>query len=121
MINSDDVTIENETKHNPKWPYILDYPYKILIAEGYGSGKANALSNLINDQLDVDKIYLYVKDTYEEKYQYFINKREKIGLKHYDDSKAFIEYSNDMKDVYKNIEEWNLGKKHILKYQKKLD
>ena len=56
-------------------------------------------------------MYLYAKDLYEAKYQYFINKREEVGLNHYDDPKAFIEYSNDMQDVYKNIEECNLGKK----------
>ena len=65
---------------------------------------------MINNQLGTDKIYLYAKDPYEAKYQYLINKREKVGLKHYDDPKAFIEYSN-MQNVYKNIEEYNLGKK----------
>ena len=75
------------------------------------SEKTNALLNLINNQPDIDKIYLYAKDPYEAKYQYLINKREKEGLKHYDDPKVFIEYSNDMQDVYKNIEEYNLGQK----------
>ena len=56
-------------------------------------------------QSDIDKICFYAK------YQYLINKREKVGLKHYDDPKAFTEYSNDMEDVYKNIEEYNPGKK----------
>ena len=63
------------------------------------------------NQLDVDEIYLYAKDPYEVKYQYLIDKREKVGLKHCDDPKAFTECSNDMQDVYKNIEEYNLGKK----------
>ena len=67
--------------------------------------------NLINNQPDIDKIYLYEKDPYEAKYQYLINKREKVGLDHFDDRKAFIEYSNDMQDVYKNIEDHNPGKK----------
>ena len=58
----------------------------------------------------IDRIYLYAKDPYEGKYQYFINKREKEGLKHYDDFKALMEYSNHMQDVYKNIEENNPGK-----------
>ena len=66
--------------------------------------------NLINDQPDIDKIYLCNKDPYEAKYQYLINKREKVGLNHYDDPKAFIEYSNDMQDVYKNIDEYNTDK-----------
>ena len=67
--------------------------------------------NLINNQPDIDKIYLYAKDPYEAKYQYLINKREKVGLDHFDDHKAFIEYSNDMQDVYKNIEGYSPGKK----------
>ena len=112
MINFDDYTNENIIEHNPKWPYIPDHPYRILIIGGSGSGKTNALLKLINNQQDIDKIYLYVKDPYEKKYQYLINKREKVGLDHFNDLKAFIEYSNDMQDVYKNIEDYNLGKKH---------
>ena len=68
--------------------------------------------NLINNQPDIDKIYLYAKDPYEAKYQYLINKRKNRRLYHFNDPKAFIEYSNDMQDVYKNIEDYNLGKKH---------
>ena len=71
----------------------------------------NALLNLINNQPDIDKIYLYAKDPFEAKFQCLINKREKVGLNHYDDPKAFIKYSNDMLYVYKNTEEYNLGKK----------
>ena len=67
--------------------------------------------NLIKDQPDIDKIYLYAKDPYEAKYQYLINKREKVGLNHYDDPKVFMVYSNYMQHVYKNIEEYNPGKK----------
>ena len=67
--------------------------------------------NLINNQPDIDKIYLYAKDPCEAKYQYLINKREKVGLDYFKDPKAFIEYSNDMQDVYKNIEDYNPGKK----------
>ena len=63
--------------------------------------------NLIGNQPDIDKIYLYAKDPYEAKYQNLIKKREKVGLDHYDDPKAFMEYSNDMQDVYKNIEDYN--------------
>ena len=66
--------------------------------------------NLINNQPDIDKIYLF-KDPYEKKYQYLINKREKVGLNHFNDPKAFMEYSNDMQDVYKNIEDYNPIKK----------
>ena len=58
----------------------------------------------MNNQSDNDKIYFYAKDPYERKYQYLINRREKVGLDHFNDPKTFIEYSNDMLDVYKNIE-----------------
>ena len=112
MIDFDEYTNENVVEHNPKWPYIPDHPYKILIIGGSGSGKTNALLNLINNQPDIDKIYLYAKDPYEKKiYQYLINKREKAGLNHFNDPKAFMEYSNDMQDVYKNIEDYNPMKK----------
>ena len=68
---------------------------------------------MINNQLDIDKIYLYTKDPYEEdKYQYLINKRERVGLKHFNDPKAFIEYSNDMHDVYRNIDDYNPDKEN---------
>ena len=112
MINFDDYTNENIIEHNPKWPYIPDHPYRLLIVGDSGSGKTKALLNLINNQPDIDKIYLYAKDPYEEKYQYLINKREKVGLDHFDDHKNFIEYSNDIEDVYKNIDDYNPGKKH---------
>ena len=72
--------------------------------------KKSALLNLINNQPDIDKVYLYAKDPYNVKYQYLINKREKVGLNHYDDPKAFIEYSDDMQDVYKNIKNTILEK-----------
>ena len=110
MSNFDDYANENKTEHNLKWPYIPDHPYRILIIGGSGSGKANALLNLINNQPDIDKIYLYAKDPYEAKYQFLINKRESTGLKHFNDPKAFIEYSNEMQDVYKNINEYNVDK-----------
>ena len=111
MINFDDCTNENKIKHVSKRLHIPDHPYRILIVGGSGSVKTNALLNLINNQPDIDKIYLYAKDPYEAKYQYLINKREKVGLDHFKDSKAFMEYSNDMQDVYKNIEDYNPGKK----------
>ena len=82
MINFDDYTNENIIEHSSKWPYIPDHPYRILIVGGSGSGKTNALLNLINNQPDIDKIYLYAKDPYEKKYQYLINKREKLGINH---------------------------------------
>ena len=101
MINFDDCVNENKTEqelhsHNKNWPYIPDHPYRILIIGGSGSGKTNLLLNLIENQPDIDKIYLYAKDLYEAKYQYLINIREKVGLKRFNDPKAFIEYSSDM-------------------------
>ena len=73
MINFDDVTKE----HNPNQPQIPDHPYRILITADSGSGKTNSLFTLIIQQPDIDKIYLYNQDSYEAKYQFLINKREK--------------------------------------------
>ena len=111
MVSFDDYTNENKIEHNSKWPYIPDHPYRILIVGGSGSGKTNALLNLKNNQPDIYKIYVYAKDPYEARYQYLINKREKVGLDHFKDPKTFMEYSNDMQDVYNNIENYNPGKK----------
>ena len=83
----------------------MDHPYTILIIGVSGSGKTNLLFNLINRQWDIDKIYLYAKDPYEAKYLIFINETQSTGLKHYNNSKAFTEYSNDMDDIHKNFEE----------------
>ena len=110
MINFDDYANENDTEHNSKWSYIPDHPYRIAIIGGSGSGKTNALLNLINNQPDIDKIYLSAKDPYEAKYQLLINKRKSTGLKYFNDPKAFIECSNDMQDVCKNIDEYNADK-----------
>ena len=112
MISFDEYTNENKRKHNTNWPYIPDHPHRILIIGGSGSGKTNALLNLINDQPDIDKIYLYAKDPCEDKYQFLIKKTESIGLKHFNDPKSFIEYSNDMYDVYKNNNNFNLDKEN---------
>ena len=112
MINCDDITNGNKTEQNLKRPYISDHPYRVLIIGGSGLGKTNALLNLINNWPDIDKIYLYAKDRCKAKYQYLINNREKVSLNHYDDPKALIEYSNDMQDVYRNINKYNLGKRH---------
>ena len=101
MINFDDQANENRTEHNKNWPYIPDHPYRILIIGGSGSGKTNLLLNLIENQPDIDKIYLYAKDPYESKYKYLINKRESVGINRFNDPKAFFDYSNDMHDVQK--------------------
>ena len=107
MINFDNYVNEDKTKHNKNWPYIPGHPYRILIIGGSGSGKWNLLLNLRENQPDIDKIDLYVKDSYEAKYQYLINKRESMGINHFNDPKAFIEYSNDMHVVYKNVDDYN--------------
>ena len=106
------IILQKKTKeHNPKWPEIPDHPYQILIICDSGSGKTNALLNMINHEPDIDKVYLYAKNPFEAKFQLLINERENTGLKYLNDPKAFIEYSNDMDDIYKNIEEYNLNKK----------
>ena len=90
MINFDECTNENKKEHNPNWPYISDHPYRILIKGGSGSGKTNALLNVIHNQPYIDKIYLYGKDLYEAKYQFLINKRKRVGTDRLNDSKAFL-------------------------------
>ena len=96
MINFDDYTNVNKRQHNSKWPYIPYHPYRILIIGGSESGKINSLLNLINNQPDIDKMYLYTKDPYEAKFQFLINKKQSTGLKYFNSPKAFIEYSNEM-------------------------
>ena len=72
MINLNSITNKNNTEHNEKWPYIPGHPYRILIIGGSGSGKTNALINLINEQDDIDKIYLCAKDLSKPNYKYLI-------------------------------------------------
>ena len=98
--------------NNKNWPYIPDHPYRILIIGSSGSRKTNVLLNLIENQSDIDKIYLYAKDPYEAKYQYLINIHEKVGIDHHNDPRAYIEYSNDLCDVYKNINYFNPDKEN---------
>ena len=111
MINFDCVTKEDIREHNPKCPEIPDHPYWILIIGGSGSVKTNALLNQINNEPDIGKICLYAKDPYKAKHQLLINERESAGLKYLNDPKAFIEYSNDMDNIHKNIEEYNPNEK----------
>ena len=99
MINLDSITNENNKEHNEKWPFILDHPYRILIIGGPGSGKTNALIYLINEQDDIDKIYLHAKDLSEPKQRYLIKMRENTGIKYFNDLNAFIECPNTMDDV----------------------
>ena len=74
MFNFDYITKEDIEEHNPHWPEIPDHSYRILIVGDSGSGKANALLNLINHETDIDKVYFYAKDPYEAKYQLLITK-----------------------------------------------
>ena len=111
MFNLDSITNENNKEHNKKWPFIPDHLYRILIIGGSGSGKTNALLNLIMEQDDIDKIYLYAKDLSEPKYEFLIKKCEDAGIKHLNDSNAFIECSNTMDDVYENIDDYNPNRK----------
>ena len=109
MFNFDYITKEYIKEHNPNWPAIPDHPYRILIVGCSGSWKTNALLNLINHEPDVDKIYLYAKGPYKAKKK----KRKSTGLKYFNDSKAFIKYSTDTNDIYKNIFKIIIQKKTI--------
>ena len=109
MIILDNIVNDNNKKHNKKWSHILDNPYRILIIVGSGSGKTNTLLNLINEQKDIDKNYLYAKEW--TRYEYLIRKRENAAIKNVNDSKAFIECSNAMNDVYKSIDNYSPKRK----------
>ena len=107
MINLDSITNENNQEHNEKWPYIPDHPYRILITDGSGSEQINALFNLMKEQDDTDKIYLYAKNLNEPNYEFLIKKHKDVGTNHFDDSNVFIECSNSLDDVYQNIDDYN--------------
>ena len=111
MFNLGDITNENNKEHNEKGPIIPDHPYRIFSIGSSGSGKTNALLNLIKQQDDIDKIYLHAKDLSKPKYDFLIEKRENAGIKHLSDLNAFIECSNTMEDVYENIDDYNLTRK----------
>ena len=84
-----------------------DSPFRMLIIGPSGSGNTNTLLHLINSLHPIDKIYLYAKDLSEPKYEFLINKGEPAGIKNLNDPYAFIEYSDDMNDVYENINNCN--------------
>ena len=107
MINLDSITKENNKEQNETWPYISEYPYKNFVIGISGSGKTNALLNLIKKQDDIDKIYLYPKDLSKAKYKFLIKKCGNVGIKHLSDSNVFTECSNTVDDVYENIDDYN--------------
>ena len=111
MINFDDYVNGNKTEHNKNWPYIPDHPYRMLIIGDSGSGKTNALINLMNQKKNIDKIYFYARDLNERKYGYLIKKGEVVGIKHVNNPNAFIECSNTMDGVYENIDDYNPNRK----------
>ena len=102
MLNLDDIVSNNKSSSECN-----DWPFRMLIIGPSGSGKTNTLLHLINNFHPIDKIYLYAKDIDEKKYQFLINKREQAGIKNLNDPHAFIEYSNDMDDVFDNINNYN--------------
>ena len=111
MITLDSITNENNKKHNKRWPYIPDHPFKSLIIGGSGSEKTNTLLNLVDEQNDIDKIYLYARDLKEPKYKILNKKCKDAGIKHFNDPDAFIECSNTMDYVYDNIHDYNSSRK----------
>ena len=97
MKKYDDSVLIN---HNPNWPHIPYYPYRILIIGGSELGKTNVLLNLIKHQpLEINRIYFYVKNPFESKYQLLIKGREKVGIKKWKNSKAFIHYSQTIDNL----------------------
>ena len=100
MFDPDSITNENNKEHNKIWLYIPEHWYRILVIGSSASGKTNALLNLIKEQDDIDKIYLYAKDLREPKYEFWIKACEDAGTKHINDSNAFIECLNTVNGVY---------------------
>ena len=113
ILNLDNIVTNNKKKGmtgsaaEPSSSERNDWPFRMLIIEPSSSGKTNTLLHLINNLHPIDKIYLYAKDIGEDKYNYLINIREQAGLKNLNDSKVFIEYPDDMDDVFENIDNYN--------------
>ena len=103
MFNLDDIATKNDNK---------GWPYRTLVIGPSGSGKTNYLLNKFQtDNNIIDKNFLYCKDLEEPKHQLLIKKREQAGTKHLKDPAAFIEYSNNMDDIYDDIEDYNKKRK----------
>ena len=97
-----------EINHNPNWPYILDHHYRLLIIVGSRSDKNNVLLNLSKNQLpDIDTIYLFVKDSFESKYELLIKASEKVKIKSLKNPKVFANHLQTIYDVYENLEDYN--------------
>ena len=111
MINLHGVIKENIKQRNLNWPPVPNHPYRISIIAGLGSGKTNSLLNSKTHQQDTDNIYLSTKDPCEPQNQFLINKWESADLRHFNNSKDFIDYLNDVNHIYKNNEEYNPNKK----------
>ena len=111
MFNLDSITNNNNKKYNKEWLYIPDHPHRVLKIGGSGSGKINALLNLISQQNDIDKIYLYAKDLCEPKYEFLIKKRENAVINQLNDSYALIDCSDTMDDVDENIDDYKRPRK----------
>ena len=110
MIIFDDVREENRNERKPSWTPICDCPFRILLISGSASRKANALLDLVINQPYVDYIYLYVKVPFEVKNQLLIKKCKNVGLTYCNNFKAFTEYFNDINNIDKKIEKYNLNK-----------
>ena len=106
MLNLDNIC--NNKSDDENWPF------RMLIIGPSGSGKTNTLLHLVqnlNETTPVDKIYLYDKDLNEPKYELLINNRENAGIKYFNDSTTFIEYSNNIDDVFTNNVDYNKKRK----------
>ena len=114
MIDLDSITNENNKKHNEKWLYIPDHPYRILIIGSSGSWRTNTLLNLIKEQVYhdvIDKIHLYAKGLSEPKYEHLIKKREDAGIKNVNNPNAFVACSNTMDDGYEDLDNYSPKRK----------
>ena len=114
MFNLHNITNKNNKEHNKKWHYSSSFVQNFNNWQFWIRKKTNALLNLISQQDDIDKIYLYANNLSEPKYQSLIKRRGNAAVKHLSDPKAFIGCSNTVDDVYQNIDDYYSNKKKIL-------